>query len=55
MKTYLKKRISKSKINKDPVIIIGLLSILDGIIPLITFGYYYGNFAYEYTKQKLLK
>tara|TARA_R110002167_G_scaffold48013_8_gene141945 strand:- start:1535 stop:1696 length:162 start_codon:yes stop_codon:yes gene_type:complete len=53
MKKYFEKRISKTHISLRVVFIGGLLCILDGIIAVLTLGYYHGNFAYKYFYKQL--
>ena len=53
MKKYFKKRISRTHISLMVVFVGGLFCILDGIIAVITLGFYHGNFAYEHFKKHL--
>ena len=48
MKKYFKKRITRTRISLRVVFVGGLFCILDGIIALVTLGYFHGNFAYKH-------
>lgn len=47
------KRLSKTKGSKRKHMIQGLLSILDGVIRIGSFGAYWSNFEYTYVIKKL--
>jgi len=53
MEKYFKKRISRTRISLRVVFIGGLFCVLDGIIAIVTLGFYHGNFAYEYFTEHL--
>jgi hypothetical protein len=53
MKKYFKKRIGRTRISLKVVFVGGLFCILDGIIAIVSLGYYHGNFAYYHSIEHL--
>jgi hypothetical protein len=46
-------KISKTKGKKRKHIIQGLLSIVDGLVRVLTLGWFWSNFEYKYVVKKL--
>ena len=55
MKKYFKKCIIKSRISLKFSFVQGLLTLLDGMIAVVTLGHYHGSFAYEHCKENIHK